>query len=156
MIATHRCTRFLFLVTCLLLLSACVSGSKRSQAPFIVVNGLSLEDQDLTLDLGVRNVNALPLMIEHIEFALRVDETSLAVYKAPSRANVIANGTENLRFDLAATPEGTSLLNRLERGDLADLEYVLDGVLTANEGAQMKVSRSGFIYPVPGRPGHFR
>jgi LEA14-like dessication related protein len=148
--------RVLFLLPCLLILAACGSHQIRGQAPFAQINGIELRDQNLTLDLGLRNVNSEAIMIEHIEFSVSLNDTSLSVYNAASQASVIANGVENLRFELVATPQGTSLLNELERGDRNNLEYTLEGALQVNEGNQMKISRKGHMYPVPGRPGHFR
>ena len=147
---------FLFLLTCAVLLVSCSGAQIRGQSPFAQVNGMKLQDHNLTLDLGLRNVNTEAINIEHIEFSISVDETSLSIYNATSQASVIANGTENLRFELAASPEAAELLNALEREDRGDLEYMLEGVLQVNEGKQMKIKRKGHIYPVPGRPGHFR
>ena len=140
----------------LLLLSSCASHGVRGKSPFVQVNGLKLEDQSLSLDLGVRNVNSEAIFIEHIEFSISLDDTSLAIYKATSRANVSANGTENLRFELTPSMAGVELLNGLQNGDRPNLEYSLEGVLLVGENEEMKVKRKGHIYPVPGRPGHFR
>ncbi len=51
---------------------------------------------------------------------------------------------------------GVELLNGLQNGDHPNLEYSLEGVLLVGENEEMKVKRKGHIYPVPGRPGHFR
>lgn len=141
---------------CLPLLGGCASKGVRGEPPFVQVNGINLRQQDVTLDLGLRNVNSEPLMLEHIEFSISLDDTSLAIYNAASRASVIANGRENLRFELAASAEGAMLLNELESGARTDLEYRFEGVFTVNENKQMRVRREGHIYPVPGRPGQFR
>jgi len=141
---------------CALLLAACAGPGIRGEPPFVQVNGLRLAERDLTLDLGLRNVNAEPLQIEHIEFSVTLEETSLARYNAASRASVIANGRENLRFELAASEEGAALLGELESGSRSDLRYRLEGVVTASESKPMRVQREGRLYPVPGRPGQFR
>jgi LEA14-like dessication related protein len=146
----------LLLTAGVLLLAACASRGIRGQSPFVQVNGLILTEQSLSLDLGLRNVNSEPILIEHIEFSILLDNTSLAIYNAASQASIIANGTENLRFELAVSNEGAALLNELEQGNRSNLEYSFDGVLIANENANMKVMQKGHIYPVPGRPGHFR
>jgi LEA14-like dessication related protein len=152
----RKITAWILATLCGLLLASCSSRAIRGESPFVQVNGMKLQEQNLTLDLGLRNVNSEAIFIEHIEFSVTLDETSLAVYNAASQASVTANGTENIRFELAATPGGIDLLNELERGDHSNLEYTLEGVLQDNEGHQMKVRRRGHIYPVPGRPGHFR
>ncbi len=139
-----------------LVLSACASRGVHGQAPFVQVNGLRLHQHTLTLDLGVRNVNSEPFSISHIEFSILVRDTSLAVYNAASRASLIANGSENLRFDLTASPEGTALLTELQRGELESLNYELEGMFRVTDNAEMKFRHKGHLYPVPGRPGQFR
>ena len=138
------------------LLSACASHGVRGQAPFVQVNGLKLDAQTVSLDLGIRNVNSEPIYIQHIEFSIKLNDINLAVYDVTSQANVIANGTENLRFELSASPDGVALLNDLQGGKLANLEYKFDGVFLVTENAKMPVKRRGRIFPVPGRPGQFR
>ena len=139
-----------------LALSACASRGARGQAPFVQVNSLSVLEHTLTLDLGVRNVNSEPFSIEHIEFSIMVRDTGLAVYNAASRANLIANGSETLRFELAANPAGLALLTALQHGELDSLEYALEGVFQLTENAEMKFQHKGHLYQVPGRPGQFR
>jgi LEA14-like dessication related protein len=152
----RKITLCLFASLCSVLLASCSSHNIRGQSPFIQVNSIRLQAQSLSLDLGVRNVNTEAIMIEHIEFSVTLDDTSLAIFNAASQASVIANGMENLRFELAASPEGIALLNALERGERNNLEYSIEGVLQVSDNLKMKVKRLGHIYPVPGRPGHFR
>ena len=139
-----------------LALSACASHGVHGQAPFVQLNSLKLLEHTLALDLGVRNVNSEPFSIAHIDFSILVRDTPLAVYNAASRASLMANGSENLRFELAASPEGSALLRALQRGELASLEYALVGVFQLTENAELKFKHKGHLYPVPGRPGQFR
>jgi hypothetical protein len=139
-----------------LILASCAGQGVRGQPPFVQVNGLKLQDQLVSLDLGVRNVNSDAIFIEHVEFSISLDGTNLGVYKAASRANVTASGTENLRFELSASPAGVDLLNELQNGSRPNLEYLLEGVLLVTDSGEMKVKREGHVYPVPGRPGQFR
>lgn len=141
---------------CISLLVSCASHGVRGQPPFVQVNSMKLQGQTLALDLGLRNVNSEAINVKHIEFSITLDDVNLAIYNAASQASIIANGTENLRFELAASPEGAALLNDLEQGKRTNLEYSLDGVLLVNDDARMKVEQKGHIYPVPGRPGQFR
>ena len=145
-----------FSLLCVSLLLSCASHGVRGQPPFVQINSLKLQGQTLALDLGLRNVNSEAIFVEHIEFSMLLDDVNLAIYNAASQASIIANGTENLRFELAASPEGITLLNDLEQGNLANIEYTLDGVLVVSDSARMKVKQEGHIYPVPGRPGQFR
>ena len=139
-----------------LLLGACVSAGIRGHAPFAEINALRLVDQSLELDLGLRNPNTVPLLLDNIEFSIRLLDTSLAVYKAPSAASVLANGVENLRFQLSPSNDGLSLLHELESGERASLAYTLEGTIITEDGMRLDLDRKGHLYPVPGRPGQFR
>lgn len=137
-------------------LNGCSSHAVRGIPPFVQINGLAVEPQGLTLDLGVRNANSLLLEIQRIEFSLALNEADIASYDAASKVTISANGTENLRFSLPADSTGSRLLSELESGDRQSLEYTLEGLFTVVEDGDMKFRRKGHIYPVPGRPGQFR
>ena len=139
-----------------MMLASCASRGIRGQAPFVQINSLRLQEDLLSVDLGVRNVNTEALYLEQIEFAISLDETSLAIYKAASQASISANGTENFRFVLSPSPKGIELLNSLQSGDIPSLEYSLEGMMLVQEEAELKVRHKGRIFPVPGRSGHFR
>ena len=143
-------------ILCALALSSCASNAVRGQPPFVQINGMKLVEQSLTLDLGVRNVNSETILISHTEFSVSLDDTSLAIYNAASNASIIANGTENVRFELTASADGIALLHQLEQGELKDLEYLFEGVIQLVDGGQLTMKREGHIFPVPGRPGSFR
>ena len=151
-------TLLVFLLQAVIGLSllSCANPGVRGQPPFIQVNGLKVEGELITLDLGLRNVNTELLLIDRIEFSISLNEVSLAIYNAPSQANVIANGTENLSFELNPSTEGLALLNELQNDDRPNLEYLIEGVLTVTENGKMKIKRKGNIYRVPGRPDQFR
>lgn len=145
------------LLACLALcLGACASAGLRGHAPFTDINALRLDGRALELDLGLRNPNTVPIQIEHIRFSVRLEDTRLTEYQAPSNASVLANGVENLRFQLTATEDGAALLNDLQSGQRASLAYTLEGLITAAEKTELKLDRQGRLYPVPGRPGQFR
>ena len=149
-------SRVLPAILCAMTLSSCASHAVREQPPFVQINGMKLVEQSLTLDLGVRNVNSEVILIRQTEFYVSLDETELAIYNAASNASIIANGTENVRFELAASPDGIALLHQLEQGELKDLEYSFEGVIELVDGGQLTMKREGHIFPVPGRPGSFR
>ncbi|NNL94182.1 MAG: hypothetical protein HKO64_01035 [Xanthomonadales bacterium] len=149
-------SRTVALLVMALLLSACAGKGLRGHEPFVTLNNLSLEGQEIELDLGLRNVNALPIKLAQIEFSLNVNETPLAVYSAASQASISANGTENLRFRIPSTEDGRAALESLDQGQINNISYLLEGEITDQEGIKMNLFRDGYLYRVPGRPGRFR
>ena len=148
--------RTLCVALLLLVLGACASGGLRGHAPFVEINSMRLSGQELELFMGVRNPNAEPILMEHIEFSVQLEDTSLAVYKAASAVSILAHGTDILRFQLTASPQGSALLGELEAGQQGSLAYTLQGEIRASEKIIMPFERKGRLYAVPGRPGQFR
>lgn len=151
-----RTPRIALLVALSLSIGACAGKGIRGHEPFVTLNNLRMQGAEIELDLGLRNVNSLPINLARIEFSLDVDDTSLAVYNAASMASISANGTENLRFNVPATAAGRAKLESLDEGDINNLSYVLEGRISDQEGIYMDLRREGYLYRVPGRPGQFR
>ncbi|MDX1459427.1 MAG: LEA type 2 family protein [Xanthomonadales bacterium] len=137
-------------------LSGCAGSRLIDQPPFITLNNLHVEDEQVILDLGIRNVSPVELELQSIEFALSLDDTSLAVYNASSAAVISASGTENLRFEIPASRDGLDLLEALGSGARNNLAYRVEGEITVQDDLPLEISRNGYLYRVPGRPGHFR
>lgn len=148
--------RTLCMALLLLALSACASGGLRGHAPFVEISSMRLSGQQLELFMGLRNPNAEPILMEHIEFSVQLEDTSLAVYKGASAVSILAHGTEILRFQLTASPQGSTLLGELEASHRGSLAYTLQGEIRASEKITMPLERNGRLYAVPGRPGQFR
>ena len=140
----------------LLVLAACGAKMVRGQSPFVQISALKLNNETVTLDLGVRNVNDVVLDIENIGFALSVRDTELASHDTPMQSSVIANGSETLQFEIAVSPAGRDLLITLQNGETGSLPYSLEGTIQAVEDRRLKFRGEGHLYPVPGRPGQFR
>lgn len=137
-------------------LLSCSNPGIRGKAPFVKLNGISVDGSLIKVDFGVRNVNTEAILLQQVEFSISLDETTLAIYKAPSQAAISANGTENIRFELNASPEGLALLKELEDGERPNLSYSLEGMLLVQEEEELAIRGMGRIFPVPGRPGQFR
>lgn len=137
-------------------LGACASKGLRGHEPFVTLNNLRLQGAEIEIDLGLRNVNSLPINLTRIEFSFDVEDTNLAVYNAASQASISANGTENLRFNIPATAAGRAKLESLDQGEVNNISYLLEGQISDQEGISMNLRREGYLYRVPGRPGQFR
>jgi len=147
----------------LLLMSAllCVScGSKivRGESPAIRITELSHADNHINLQLSMRNLNGVDLNVQSIDFRLSVDESreELFVYSGPVALNITANGIEAWSVESAESDAGRGLLDRLENGEIKSLPYQLKGSIISKDEGTMRFEYEGHLYPLPGRPGHFR
>ena len=147
----------------LLLLSALLStacGAKivRGASPMVRMTELSHQDNNINLQLSMRNLNGVDLDVMSIDFRLTVneDEDELFVYDGPVETNIVANGTETWSVDVVESEASRELLNSLENGDIKSLPYTLKGSVTSKDEGKLGFEYEGHLYPLPGRPGHFR
>lgn len=117
---------------------------------------LSHQDQNIRIELSMRNLNGVELNIESIDFNLLVDDNELFSYQGPAETNIVANGTETWSEEVVENQSSRELLNTLQNGDVMSLPYSMKGkVYTRDEGV-LRFEHEGHIYPLPGKPGYFR
>ena len=158
-LSKHVYTRYLgfgLVFLTIMLSAACGTKIIRGAAPMVRMNELHHQDNTITLQLSMRNLNGVPLDIQSIDFSLSVDDKELFAYQGPAETNIIANGTETWSVEVEESQSSRDLLDTLENGDVKSLPYSLKGSVVSKEDGTMRFQHEGHIYPLPGRPGHFR
>jgi outer membrane lipoprotein-sorting protein len=148
--------RFGLTVLAIMLCTACGTKIIRGESPLVRMTELSHQDSNITLQVSMRNINGVPLDIQSIDFSLSVDDKELFAYQGPAETNIIANGTETWSVEVEESQSSRDLLDTLENGDVKSLPYSLKGSVISKEDGTMRFQHEGHIYPLPGRPGHFR
>ena len=120
------------------------------------MNELHHQDNTITLELSMRNVNGVPLDIHSIDFSLMVDDDELFGYQGPADTNIVANGTETWSVEIEESQTSRELLDKLQSGEVKSLPYSLKGSVKSLDDGTLRFQHEGHIYPLPGRPGHFR
>ena len=120
------------------------------------LNELSHQDGAITLELSMRNVNEAPLVLLAIDVELLVDENELLSYNGSVTTDIVANGTESWSVDVPESDSSRELLNKLQSGEVNSLPYSLKGSIATQDDGKLRFEHKGHIYPLPGRPGHFR
>ena len=146
------------LMAVVLLSTACGAKVIRGAAPMVRMTELSHQDSNISLQVTMRNLNGVDLNIKSIDFRLTVNENEeeLFVYNGPVDTNIVANGTETWSVEVEESATSRELLNSLENGDINSLPYALKGSVTSENEGTLRFEYEGHIYPLPGRPGHFR
>jgi len=144
------------LILVAVLSAGCGTKIMRGAAPMVRMNELSHQDNNITLELSMRNLNGVDLDVQTIDFNLRVDGDELFSYKGPAVTNIVANGTETWTVEVEESDSSRELLNSLQSGEVKSLPYFLKGSIFSQEDGSLRFEHEGHIYPVPGRPGHFR
>jgi len=149
---------FGLLVLSFLLCAACGAKIVRGASPMVRMTELSHQDSNINLQLSMRNLNGVDLDIQSIDFRLTVneDEKDLFVYNGPVDTKIIANGTESWSVEVEESETSRNLLDSLENGDLKSLPYALKGSVISKDEGTLRFEHEGHIYPLPGKPGHFR
>lgn len=150
------------LVTTLLLLAAIVLTAScgpqviKGRPPFINLNGMNLQGEAITADFGVSNQNGLPMTIDSIDITVTVNETELIRHARSFRLKIDANSTEEVQIENLPDDFTRSLLASLDSGEIKSLPFDLRGRVLTVEDGYLRFEHTGYLYPVPGKPNHFR
>ena len=144
----------LFLVV--ILTSACGNKLIRGASPMVRLTELRHQDNKISVQLSMRNLNGVDMDVLSIDVSLSVNEDTLFVYQGPVDTNIAANGTETWSVEVEESQTGRKLLDQLQEGDVKSLPYSLKGAITSQNDGNLRFEYEGHIYPLPGRPGHFR
>lgn len=144
------------MILAMMLIAACGAKIVRGAAPIVRMNDLSHDGETITLLLSMRNINGVELVVRKIEFSLAVENETLFTYNGPVDTTIVANGTETWSVDVEESEVSERLLDSLQQGEVKSLPYSLEGTVHSVEDGKLRFQHEGHIYPVPGRPGHFR
>ena len=120
------------------------------------MNELSHQDNNISLQLSIRNVNGIPLDILNIDLSVSVNDNELFAYAGPVDTSIISNSTETWSVDVEESSASHELLDSLQNGDVKSLPYTLEGKITTKDDGTLRFEHEGHLYTLPGRPGHFR
>ena len=147
---------FVLAVLVVLFCAACGSKQTRGEPPMVRMNELSHQDNTLSLQLSIRNINDFPMEVLEIDFTMLVNDNDFIVYSGPANINVGANSTENWTLEAEESSSNRDHLNQLENGEINSLPYVMKGSIKSAKDSNLRFEYEGHIYPLPGRPGYFR
>ena len=151
-------TRLGFVLTILVMVLSTGCGTKiiRGASPMVRMNELSHQDQNIRLELSMRNLNGVELNVQNIDVSLSVDDNELFSYNGPAETNIVANGKETWSVEVEESQSSRDLLNTLQNGEVMSLPYSLKGRIQSADDDSLSFEYEGHIYPLPGKPGYFR
>ncbi|NDY96513.1 hypothetical protein [Wenzhouxiangella limi] len=150
----------------LLALSACGSGAReiRGELPLIRVEGLIVDGEQVTLTVGLRNVNDRTLDLRRLKVRMKVEDRLLLEADAQPQIDISARGRDVVTLRGRGQTAGLELLaQRFDQPAANDLptaslnaQWSMELTLVDDRDRESGTRASGFLHPVPGRPGHFR
>ncbi len=144
------------LAMAILLSSACGNKLIRGASPMVRMAELSHKDNTISLQISMRNLNGVDLDVLTADMTILTEDGELFSYRGNVNINIAANGTESWSVDVVESENTKQLLDQLEQGEIKSLPYSLKGSVTSREDGLLRFEYEGHIYPLPGRPGHFR
>jgi len=147
---------FVLIVLVIMFTIGCGANIIRGASPMVRMNELSHQDKTIRVELSMRNLNGIELNIQNIDFNLSVDDSELFSYQGPAKTNIVANGTETWSVEVEESQASLELLNTLQNGEVMSLPYSLKGKIQSPDDGSLRFEHEGHIYPLPGKPGHFR
>jgi hypothetical protein len=140
----------------LLALGGCGPVEVRSAPPGSDLDGVAIDGDQLVLRLLLINRNDIPLTVDGVELDITLGAEERIQRNWPLALVLGPRNREAIELRLAVPPAVLAELNALERGERGPLEYALDGYWSLEGTRDGRIERSGYLHPVPGRPGRFR
>ena len=117
---------------------------------------MSLVDDRLSADFDISNRNGIPMTISSIDITVLVNDVELTRENRQFDLAISANSTEEVHVEELPDDFTRSLLDSLGSGELKSLPFDLNGRVDTVEDGVLPFEHKGHLYPVPGKPGHFR
>jgi hypothetical protein len=140
----------------LLALAACGPALIKGRPPFVDLSGMTLSGDRLDAEFGISNQNGIPMTLEGISIAVVAEEAELLREDRATQIVISANSTEEFRSSQSVGTPVLELLKSLQKGDRQSLPFDLTGSVQTSEDGKLVFEQKGYLYPVPGRPGHYR
>lgn len=140
----------------LLTLAGCGPIEVRSAPPGSDLDGLAIDGDELVLRMLLINRNDIPLRVDGIELDITFGNEALDGRSWSLTLDLPPRNREAIELRLPAPSAVLDELQALERGDRGPLAYTLDGRWSLDGSRDGEIERSGYLHPVPGRPGRFR
>lgn len=140
-------------------LFACGSGERkiRNQPPQIFIAGIVVVGDELRFDLQIKNINNLAIPRAQIRFRMFFDGQPVFSDQQMIELSLDGRGTESASWQGRPHSQSLVQLAELSAGDIQNLDYQSRGEMENMEtGKQLKFSKRGSVFAVPGKPGHYR
>ncbi len=148
---------YIFLPALLLVfLAGCGPNVIKGRPPFISISDMSLVDGELSAVFDISNQNGVPMSITAIDITVTVRDAEITRYNENFELVIDTNSTEEVSVEKMPDDFTQTLLASLDSGELNSLPFDLKGRVNTVEDGFLKFENTGYLYTVPGKPGHFR
>ena len=154
--ARHSWVLLSFMAVSMIATLSCGPNIIKGRPPFISISGMSLIDDRLSADFDISNQNGVPMKITMIDITVTVNEVELTRENRAFELEIGANSAEEVSVEELPDEFTRELLESLANKEVKSLPFDLEGRVRTVEDGFLAFSHKGHLYPVPGKPGHFR
>lgn len=148
--------KLLILVLLTSLCAACGPSQVKGKAPVVSISSMTVIGESLSATFNIRNINDVAMDIDKIEINIRINDSELTRHVTSLALSIDPNTTEEVAVEKLPDEFAQDLLADLERGDIGNLPFFLDGMMHTQQDGKVPFRYDGYLFPVPGRPGHYR
>jgi hypothetical protein len=124
--------------------------------PFIGISAMQLAGDRLGADFRIANQNDVAMTVQAIDITITVNEVELVRENRELQLGIDANSAEEIKVEELPEAFTRDLLVSLQGGEVNSLPFKLQGRVRTLEDGYLNFEQKGHLYPVPGKPGHFR
>ena len=154
--ARHSWMLLSFMAVSMIVTLSCGPNIIKGRPPFISISGMSLIDDRLSADFDISNQNGVPMTITMIDITVTVNAVELTRENRTFELEIGANSAEEVSVEELPDEFTRELLESLANKEVKSLPFDLEGRVQTVEDGFLAFSHKGHLYPVPGKPGHFR
>lgn len=147
-------------ITVLLLLfslcAACGPHQVRGKAPVVSISSMTVAGEKFSATFNIRNINDVAMDIEQINITIRIRNVELTRHVDSLALSIDPNTTEEVAVQKLPEEFSAELLAELESGNVSNLPFFLEGRMQTAQDGNVPFKYEGYLYPVPGKPGHYR
>lgn len=154
--ARHSWMLLSFMAVSMIVTLSCGPNIIKGRPPFISISGMSLIDDRLSADFDISNQNGVPMTITMIDITVTVNAVELTRENRTFELEIGANSAEEVSVEELPDEFTRELLESLANKEVKSLPFDLEGRVRTVEDDFLAFSHKGHLYPVPGKPGHFR
>ena len=138
------------------LCAACGPNQVKGKAPVVSISSMTVSGENLAATFNIRNINDVVMDIDQISITIRVQDVELTRHVNSLALSIDPNTTEEIAVEKLPEEFSRDLLAQLDQGEVANLPFFLEGQLHTQQDGNVPFRYEGYLYPVPGRPGHYR
>ena len=147
-------------ITVLLLLfslcMACGPHQVKGKAAVVSIASMTVADDQFSATFNIRNINDVAMDIQQIDITIRIRDVELTRHVNSMALSIDPNTTEEVVVQKLPEEFTHELLAELESGNINSLPFFLEGRMQTVQDGNVPFRYEGFLYPVPGKPGHYR